>query len=742
MTDAENIQRLLATFNDTLYSWDLHEILQVLQEHATIIRSMDVAKTNTRHWYPSYLTDRLRAPKTQELTWTYARLFQELQLNSRRSEISDDVHIILHFILVLNEKLQELIQRSILYINPRHPDQYRILRSHEFNEAKNFELITRRHLRKKDGSILPWLGDAHKVIGENLCHFDEGEHSEDFVEFTEYIRATTTSIKTRFTQVANKIDKERQELYQEPAILELKQEFLEKLWRPFLYRPSKPLMEPDRSPFDEQYAWHYTRVYDQCASSQSNRYEKWDWFVYDFNFRDTMTHASDQHVFGYNLAEEDGIRSTLERYYTLTWPEDDDVAEYPGFARTAPVFYAAVATPAHVVTPSYVQFAHPSLHAAAHVIPSAGFFFASQTVYGKILDTLKTMEKLPFDQASEYYAKKFFAKLDQRIAKYKKAETNAETHIHGAILRFCENVPKPYNLFLTCNDLKDTSKVAQQIFDNIIHVRPVVLVRHIVTGLFEVCATNYYQDTDMSDDEWHEMLAMLHDVQAKWHSWLKKEQKKQKANTKTYTDAEFYRLCFEVYNQQLQQCVSRKVGLKFRTGDTAVLDARALAEFVHESLLEFEDEGEHGEDGEEAWYVTADKLKEFLASYAPMTTSTACYLAPSATYQYKHKAPKREYDFKFYLRSGEKKVAYQQLDDEVKALISDFVNTYHISKYTWDDETGSFRAPQNGKRYYETMTSNRRRYTMSGVEHNDPWHNDLVITGLRYGTMKVVPINR
>ena len=580
MTDAKKIQRLLATFNDTLDSWNLHDILQVLQEHAAIIRSMDVVKTNTRHWYPGSLINRLRAPKTREPTWTYAQLFQELRRSFRSAEISDDVRIILHFILVLNEKLQELIQRSILYINPRHPGPYRILRSHEFNEAKNFELITRRHLRKKDGSILPWLGDTHKVIGENLCHFDEGEHSEDFVEFTEHIRATTTSIKTRFTQVANKIDKEGQELYQEPAILGLKQEFLEKLWRPFLYRPSKPLMEPDHSPFDEQYAWHYTRVYDQCAASQPNRDEKWDRFVYDFNFRNTFTHSSDQHVFGYNLAEEDGIRSTLERYYTLTWPEDDDVAEYPGFARAAHGVYPAVTMPSdhatHFMRPQYVGLVHPS-HArmmaqtACYLAPSAAYQYEDNAR----MPTLAACYLAP-----------------------------------SAAYQYEDNAPMPTQ-----------------------------------TACYLAPSAAY--------------------------------QYKHNAPMPTQT-----------------------------------------ACYLAPSVVDHENHN------------------------APMPTQAACYLAPSAAYQYKHKAPKREYDFKYYLRSGDKKILYQQLDDEAKALISDFVNTYHISKYTWDVEAGSFRAPQNGKRYYETMTSNRRRYTMSGVEHNDPWHNDLIVTGLRYGTMKVVPINR
>ena len=573
MTDAENIQRLLATFNDTLDSWNLHDILQVLQEHATIIRSMDVAKTNTWHWYPSSLINRLRAPKTQEPTWTYARLFQELQLNSRRSEVSDNVHVILHFILVLNEKLQELIQRSILYINPRHPNQYRILRSHEFNEAKNFELITRRHLRKKDGSILPWLGDTHKVIRENLCHFDDGEHSEDFVEFTEYIRATTTSIKTRFTQVANKIDKKGQELYQEPAILELKQEFLDKLWRPFLYRPSKPLMEPDHSPFDEQYAWHYTRVYAQCAASQSNRYEKWDEFVHDFNFRNTITDASDQHVFGYNLAEENGIRSTLERYYTLTWPEDDDVAEYPGFARAAHGVYPAVTMPSdhatHFTRPQYVGLVHPS--------------------HARMMAPLATYQY----------------------------EDNAPMPTQAA----CSLAPS------AAYQYKDNASMPTQ------------------TACYLAPSAAY--------------------------------QYKNNAPMPTQT------ACY--------------------------LAPSAAYQYKHN---------------------------------ARMPTQTACYLAPLAAYHHKHTGPKREYDFKYYLRSGDKKILYQQLDDEVKALISDFVNTHHISKYTWDKKQGSFRSPQNGKWYYETMTSNRRRYTMSGVEHNDPGHNDLVITGLRYGPVKVVPINR
>ena len=384
--DASKVEKLLKYHEKvSRYHYDNpHKILKSLQKQQKILESMQLEKPDLSHWFPRYLAERVVIKGTRASEWTYNRMFEEVGQRHRpgvhdeSSEVDEKMCILLHFILIMNRKLQELIRRSILYIHPRSTGQenaetpYKILRFDDYTEATNFEMLSEHAMRAQDGSLLSKIQDAWKVIEGKVCHFDDGERSADFVEFAEYIKTTTESIRDRFLQEAKKTGKWGKELYAEPGIMALKQEFIDTLWKPFLTRDFKSLCGEPRSPLDGHYAWYWGSVYRQSARGNSSSDREWAFFCHNFGFSATLTGAWNDYILDYNLAAEDGVKRTLEQYYRLHWDDDD----FAGQSAVAPVpHYVHLVHPSHAgpAVPDYVHFLYPS-HAPAHLLPSAALF--------------------------------------------------------------------------------------------------------------------------------------------------------------------------------------------------------------------------------------------------------------------------------------------------------------------------------------------------------------------------------
>jgi hypothetical protein len=372
-TDASKVEKLLKYHEKVCrYHYDNpHKILKSLQKQQKILESMQLEKPDFRHWYPSYLAEKLVMKDTRASEWTYNRMFEEagqrhsLGVDDEYPEVDEKMCILLHFILIMNRKLQELIRRSILYIHPRPTGQenaetpYKILRFDDYTEATNFEMLSEHAMQAQDGSLLSKIQDAWKVNEGKVCHFDDGERSADFVEFAEYIKTMTESIRDRFLQEAKKTGKEGKELYAEPGIMALKREFIDTLWKPFLTRDFESLCGEPRSPLDGHYAWYYGSVYRGVTRGNSSSTHEWAMFCHTFGLSSTLNGAWNDRILDYNLAAEDGVKRTLEQYYRLHWDDDD----FAGQSGVTPV-------------PQYVQFVFPPVH----VLPSAGLLWSNKNL--------------------------------------------------------------------------------------------------------------------------------------------------------------------------------------------------------------------------------------------------------------------------------------------------------------------------------------------------------------------------
>lgn len=372
-TDANKVEKLLKYHEKvSRYHYDNpHKILKSLQKQQKILESMQLEKPDLRHWFPHYLAERVVSEATGDPEWTYNRMFEEvgqrhrLGVDDEYPEVDEKMCILLHFILIMNRKLQELIRRSILYIHPRPTGQenaetpYKILRFDDYTEATNFEMLSEHAMQAQDGSLLSKIQDAWKVIEGKVCHFDDGERSADFVEFAEYIKTTTESIRDRFLQEAKKTGKGGKELYSESGIMALKQEFIDTLWKPFLTRDFKSLCGEPRSPLDAHYAWYWGSVYRDVARGNLSSEREWAMFCHTFGYSSTLNGAWNDYILDYNLAAEDGVKRTLEQYYRLHWDDDD-------FARQSAV----------APVPHYVQFVYPPVH----VLPSAGLLWSNKNL--------------------------------------------------------------------------------------------------------------------------------------------------------------------------------------------------------------------------------------------------------------------------------------------------------------------------------------------------------------------------